>query len=463
MSPRHRALYQALVAPPDVGREAWARWSAMVPMQHADAEESQVLPLLAQRWRDHDLDQPELRRIRGLRRHASLRQFVVMEELAHATRLWAAAGITPVAVKGVALAEVFSGADVRSIGDADVLVHAADRERAVRVLCDHGFRLGMGLCIEDLESWAQRFHAVPLGRPDGPEVDVHWRLSHQPPVCDRATAPIFRRAIPTAAGPWLVPCASHQMVIAVAHGSAATAQAGLRMLVDVAFLLADPSIDARVVDELAGPHRLRGAVRDVVATLAGDDVPGSRELLDALSAPRWSDALTTRTLRRDGDSVGTRVAIALAHGRPEVLRPPTMKLLNPAMVSKVSSEGAAVSLCGRGWWLGDGWATWSRSRIARLRVRTPSTPGNLEVRVAPPPFAGRARTSLLVWARGSRPQVVRFDGMAPVAVVLPMEGGVVRDVWFLAPRLVVPNRVLGNGDRRRLAVALVHVGWSGAR
>ncbi|MDO9173163.1 MAG: hypothetical protein Q7V62_00070, partial [Actinomycetota bacterium] len=87
MSPRHRALYQALVAPPAVGREAWARWSAMVPMQHADAEESQVLPLLAQRWRDHDLDQPELRRIRGLRRHASLRQFVVMEELAHATRL----------------------------------------------------------------------------------------------------------------------------------------------------------------------------------------------------------------------------------------------------------------------------------------------------------------------------------------------------------------------------------------
>lgn len=464
MSPRHRALYQAVVAPPAAGRVAWERWTAMVPIQHADAEESQVLPLLAQRWRDHDLDQPDLRRIRGLRRHASLRQFVIMDELASAAALWAAAGITPVAMKGVALAGIYSGANVRSVGDADVLVHSSDRDRAVRVLCDHGFRLGMGLCIDDLDVWAQRFHAVPLGRPGGgTEIDVHWRLSHQPPACDRATGPIFQRAHPTAAGPWRVPCASHQVAIAVAHGSAATAQAALRMLVDVSFLLTDPSIDAAVIDELAGPHRLRRAVREVVATLAADDVPGSRELLATLATPRWSDALVSRTLREDRDSIGSRAVLAAAHGRPTMLRAPSMTVLDVVRPVDSTGSGAAVSLCGRGWWLGDGWATWSRSRVARLRVRPPTEAGQLVVRLAPPPATGRRRTTVVVWTRGSRPRMVRFADKAPVEVSLAVAGGGARDLWFLAPRLVVPDRSLANGDRRRLGVALIALAWSVAR
>lgn len=432
----------------------------MVPMAHADAQESQVLPLLAQRVAtDVGFDAEHARRLRGLRRHASIRHFVVLEELALAAEAWRAAGVEPVALKGIALSALYGTANVRSVGDADVLVPAPQRRAATEALLSAGFQLGLGLRPEHLDVWAQRFHAVPLSRPGQPEIDLHWRLSHQPVGGEAATAVILRRAAATAGDAWRVPHPAHQLAITIAHGWAATSQASLRMMVDAAFLLRHPDVTAELVDEAAGPHRLRAAVRAVVAELAAEETPGAAELLDQLPGARWSDRLIARTLRTDRESTATRASFAIAHARPGMLRPPPMLTL-PTAGAPGECSGVVVSLCGRGWWLGDHYATWSRNRTARLRVQVPESVGALRLTVALPavPVRRGPLGRRLVLVAGGRVRVVRVDGPEPVMVDLPVRPGTTADVFVVAPRLVVPEAVIGNGDLRRLGVGVLTVG-----
>jgi len=459
MSPRHRALFRAVVAPATAAHEAWAQWCALVPIAQADQQESQVLPLLAQRVTEGGFDAAHARRLRGLRRHASIRHFLVLEELAVAADAWRAVGIVPVALKGVALAEVYGTTNVRTVGDADVLVPAHQRRAAVDAMLAAGFRLGLGLQPEHLDVWAQRFHALPLSRPGLPEVDLHWRLSHQPVECDATTAAVFRRAALATAGSWRVPHPSHQLAITVAHGWAATSQASLRMMVDVAFLLTDATVTAEMVEEVAGPHRLRAAVRAVVAELAAEQTPGAAELLERLPATRWGDRLVARTLLADNESLATRASFAMAHRRPGMLRPPPMLTL-PVGAPAAARSGAVVSLCGSGWWLGDHYATWSRNRVARLQVQLPESSATVRLTLALPAVgSGRsARSRRVLLTVGGKLRVVRCHGTEPVVVDLAARPGAVTNVLVVAPRMVVPHLAVGNGDRRRLGVGLLAVG-----
>ena len=465
----HRLLLRAAVAPAATAAAALAEWAAATPITRADPDETTVLPLLASRLTELAPAPAVAQRLRGLRRHAVVRQFVVREELTAAAGLLRAQGIEPIAVKGVALAAAYGSERCRAVGDADVLVPPEQRVAAVAALTAGGFAGTYGIATEDVTLWAGRFHALGMHRPERPDVDLHWRLPHQPAEADRLTAIIRRRARPAGGDPWLLPNTAHQLAIAVAHGWATISQASLRMLVDVAVLLQDPEVVAAVADEVLGPHHLRAALDHVLDLLAAEEVPGAAAFRTTLPRPRHSDRLVARTLLADRDGLATRLAWAAAQRRPSALRPASVQSLplhgpvappaeQAVQLARIDpANDAHVGLAGQGWWLPDGWATWSRRRVASLRL-APAPRGTVtRLRVALPPGTPSHRRWTLVIGGGRVAQVCRPTTGGQADVVL--RGG--RRAWFLSPGLCVPAEALGTGDRRRLGVAVTAISTSG--
>lgn len=451
LSRRHQLLLRAVLAEPDTAADAYAHWRESTSLHEADPEEASVVPLLASRL--HDLRAPDdAGRLRGVRRHAVVRQFAIRTEMAAAAEALHTGGIPPVAIKGLALAAAYGAERTRAVGDADVLVPHDAVEQAVDRLLAAGFELAMGVRREHITVWAARFHAVPMRRPGQMEVDVHWRLSHQPWEAGPGTAPIFSRAVASGDDGWLVPHPAHQLAVAVAHGWPSTSAAALRMLVDLAVLVDQPGLDPSLIDEIVGPHRLRAALRTALAMLGAEGVRAAARLLDRLPTVRPSDRVAAHLLRANRDGVGTRLLTAAAYRRATIARRPPAAALDPVRPADPAA-GATVSLCGQGWWLGDGWATWTRRHVATLRVAPPSdSPRTLHLSLASSPGRGLLRRRVVVI--GSRPRVVRLHPTSSATVQVQVPLGRTTVVRVVSPRFAVPHEVVANGDHRRLGVAL---------
>ena len=461
LSHRHRLLLTAVIGDGPQASAAWAQWRTRLSINAADGEEASVLPLLASRL--HVLDAPgDSQRLRGVRRHAVVRQFAIREEMTAAAAALQSAGIQPVTIKGLALAAAYGSGHTRGIGDADVLVPPGTADAAVDALTAAGFRLGMGLRRGDLGVWAARCHAVALRRPNAQEVDLHWRLSHQPRETEPLITPIILRAETTDEG-WSIPNPAHQIAIAVAHGWPAISSAALRMLVDIAMLLAQPGITAELVDEVAGPHRLRGALDSALTTLSSLGVEGAATLRDELPPARSADRRMSVLLRTNRDGLGTRVATALAYRNPRMLRAETSTTVDTSAPPDPATD-AIVSVCGVGWWLADGWATWARRRVARLDIG-PADPDLLArlhteredahalvISVGAPP----TRTARRRWAVvcSPSPRLLRLDPTASRTVAVRLHPNRTTTIRLISPRLRVAQDLLGNGDRRRVGSAI---------
>ena len=199
-------------------------------------------------------------------------------------RLIADADVSVVAIKGFALAHmIYDAPEIRAVGDLDVLVRPADRDRLVRHLCANGFT------FEPLPRPPWGFISTasyaPFVSADGAcNLDVHIHPDCYPAYRSLTTDEVFARAITIEADEGLsfrAACADHAFLLCATN--VAKDKFGLfaaRKIADAMRLARRYDLDWSGLDRLAtdggyaGPYRVfLQLLHDLGLHVDGRDVP----------------------------------------------------------------------------------------------------------------------------------------------------------------------------------------------
>ena len=199
-----------------------------------------------------------------------------------------AGGIEHLVIKGPAVAHLDEDdPSLRSFADLDLLVAAADMDRALATLIQHGATRRVP---ERRPGFDRRFvKSVGLASPDGVELDVHRSLCSGAHGYRIPLSEIFAHAETFTLGGRSVsaPCLSHRALHAAYHAMIGTPYPSLRTLRDLASYLVHSDL---LLDELVGlADRWRATTVLAEAVRAAFDrlsfeAPEWRTWLDALPA-----------------------------------------------------------------------------------------------------------------------------------------------------------------------------------
>ena len=281
------------------------------------AEREKLLPILWAYMRDHaELIPADIRK--SFRAQAAVTEFrmaLTESALAEVLRRLGTEGIPVMLLKGAALATTVYGSFLkRPMGDFDVLVRAADAERAWRIMRAEGWRLE----LEGGDQFYESHHHLPaLLDPRGINLVLEIHRAMLPPtgpfVLDEAE--LWREAKPVKVGGaegW-VPSDCHQLLHLSVHFAWSNMFGGIgRTVRDVATMLAAGSFDWGRFTSAA--MRARAATcaywtLAITKALSGTAVP--RDVLEQLR-PAWPEPVL-RSLER------AYISIGLLRGCPSVL------------------------------------------------------------------------------------------------------------------------------------------------
>ncbi len=192
-------------------------------------------------------------------------------------RVVADAGIGFVCMKGFASARtLYPDPDLRTTGDLDLLVRAADRDRLVTLLAGHGFRFATG----GLKRWGFISDAsyAPFVSPDGLcNIDIHVRPDSWPAHLSLTTERVFAaaRTVSVRDGDWPVPAPEHAFALCIANAAKDKFGPFVALkLVDAARIAAGtPALDWGEVAALARTGRFLKPARVFISLLAALGVP----------------------------------------------------------------------------------------------------------------------------------------------------------------------------------------------
>jgi hypothetical protein len=170
-----RRLLECLFLPDEArARDAFAAWRGRVSLDLLEGGSLALMPLLYYRLRALGVADPALARLKGAHRYHWCRGEVLRRRALEAVDALAAAGIRPLALKGLAMVEHYGGDHgLRPMSDVDLLVPRAQGAAAVAALARRGWRPGPALAGDALGDALEHLHggALVLG---GAELDLHW-------------------------------------------------------------------------------------------------------------------------------------------------------------------------------------------------------------------------------------------------------------------------------------------------
>ena len=163
----------AIFAPEAEARSAFSGWRAGLDLRgHFDAEVFRLLPLLYLRLSELGIKDDLMPRLKGVYRHAWVRNAQLLHDTGKALAALGQAGIPMLVLKGAPLALVYYSKPAgRPMGDLDVAVPKECRAEATRVLQAEGWTSPRSKL--DAHSL---FHASPFHNGRGNEFDLHWHI-----------------------------------------------------------------------------------------------------------------------------------------------------------------------------------------------------------------------------------------------------------------------------------------------
>ena len=271
--------------------KAWDHWCDTGVLDEVDRGSFRLLPLLYRNLARHDVDDPNLPRLRGVYRQAWYRNQLVMESAYEAARTLTAAGIPVMALKGAALIDgIYGELGARPMDDVDLMVPRRSAEKALRALSEAGWASPTH-ANGDFRRPLRIVHGVPLLRPGGRAIDLHWRLLDECPAANDGS--FWDAAEPFAFGgvQALRLCPADQLLHLSVHGIRWDPVPPIRWAADIYLLLQrrGPEVDwERLVTQAID----RGLTLELLAALSyvseqlGSAVP--LEVLGALRRARPS-------------------------------------------------------------------------------------------------------------------------------------------------------------------------------
>src|SRR5688572_8020735 len=103
IAPPQRLLLRSVLCEADAAGEAFAEWRRRVDLDLIDPESNRLLPLLARRLDDIAPTDPVRDRVRGIYRHAWVRNQLILRDAASLARALGDGGVPVLVLKGAAL------------------------------------------------------------------------------------------------------------------------------------------------------------------------------------------------------------------------------------------------------------------------------------------------------------------------------------------------------------------------
>lgn len=165
-------VLNAIFAPDEVARTAFSAWRSGLDLEgHFNSEVFRLLPSLYLRVCDLGIEDNLMPRLKGLYRHAWVRNTQLFHDTGTALAALAQSGIPTLVLKGAALAlGSYSKPAARPMGDLDVAVPKERREEAIRILQAEGWT------SRHINLDPRSVHAMPFHNARGNEFDLHWHI-----------------------------------------------------------------------------------------------------------------------------------------------------------------------------------------------------------------------------------------------------------------------------------------------
>jgi Uncharacterised nucleotidyltransferase len=282
-------LLKAALLPGQVGEMAWASVRPRIDVDSLPGELHRLMPLLWKALAARAIDDPDLPRLRGVYQFTWYRNQRLFADGSALLGALQAADIPSLILRGAAVATAHCrDAGVRPMNDLDVLVPAAEADRARKIAESVGWRTVRG--SEQLE---RREAAAALRNDQGRVVRLHWQPSPNMSLPDAAWEPMWQRAVDVTFHhtPTRVPAAADHLVQACIDGARANSGSLLRWITDVMALLSGhPGVNWDVVTAEARRHHVSLLVGEALRYLVEAlDAGVPREVIETLAtAPTTS-------------------------------------------------------------------------------------------------------------------------------------------------------------------------------
>ena len=264
-------LHAVLLTDPEAAAKAGRHYLGSVDLQVIPWSQSRLLPLLYKRMADLDEATPPL--LRGTYRKAWTQNQKRFRATVATIDALAAEGIDALVLKGAALVPAYGGDwGIRDMSDVDLLVDAAQVERAAAIVDAGGWQPTRGLTTAGvLARYRTRRHSWNYVHPDGHQLDLHWRVftASRSPVSDRA---FFDAAVPLELGSvraWRM-CDPDLLLHVLEHAGHDEQESRLQWIVDAVQVLRSigPDRAAEAAERLAAQARAHALVDPVRKRLA---------------------------------------------------------------------------------------------------------------------------------------------------------------------------------------------------
>jgi hypothetical protein len=171
-------IAKAAVGPDEQVEAAFRAWVAQTDIEAPfDGGTFRLLPLVYQRLHALGVDHPLMGRLKGVYRRAWVDTQILFGEMAPTVKALEDAGVRTLLLKGAPLAITYYRSHAtRPMFDLDIVVRGADRDQALAILGEQGWKLAPYL-PQDLPDQ----HAFGYTNAAGRELDLHWHFLHETP------------------------------------------------------------------------------------------------------------------------------------------------------------------------------------------------------------------------------------------------------------------------------------------
>jgi hypothetical protein len=258
------------------------------------------MPLLSKTLALHNVDDPDLPRLKGVYQFSWYRNTMLFTDAAELLRTLSSADIPTMLLRGAAIAIGYRrDVGIRAMNDMDVLVPPGELDRALSLARASGWH--PPLAAQPLE---RRIAAAPVRNVDGRVVRLHWQPSANLSLPGTRWDELWQRAVPIRVRDTAtyMPSAADHFVHACVDGARANSGSSLRWIADAMAILSAPSAELNWDIAVAEARRLR------VSLLLSDALRYLEQTLDAI-VPRLALSALRSTPATFRDRMAHRLSL----------------------------------------------------------------------------------------------------------------------------------------------------------
>ncbi len=259
-------LLKAAVLRGDAALSAWKEWISSVDIEHLDWGSYRLIPLLYQNLSDLGVDDPIMKRLKGVYRYTWCKNQVLFGAMSRFLPSFSEAGIETLALKGPSLVLLHYGDyGLRPMDDFDILVPTEKAADAIDLLKKHGF---VPVKEDSPETILSKRHSTPFRNSNQCNLDLHWHI-FEDSVLGTDDNDFWKNAVTASVNGVSIYALNptDEMLHAFVHGIKWNAAPPFRWVADVMAILktSEKEIDWSRLVEKAREYRFILPVRDGLA------------------------------------------------------------------------------------------------------------------------------------------------------------------------------------------------------